>query len=568
MDLISIQHEPPAFQPTLSNGLFFTVSADTTNKYKFRYTYDLYVEGNLVYQGKATPNPFGLGVLDMSRILKTYCGNNPIAMWNNTPIYTHQTFPFSRPYNPETINYQVFFGFEYASSPLANITGFTGIYTTGMTEGNPGVPAPLKKVFQSTMGVNGRATQQDFNMDPFVLSGAPIGNLPQISGLYLTNSPRNRNIQDTEWYTLSFTNWYMSNSMLSEPYYSQYKFYDDNGNLLQTTNIENIQTNGGGPRPDCTSVYQSYLGVYSTGATPYNTLYVGAGPRNLKDIMPLGTKQYTVQLFGHFTGSTSPLVPTPTPTPTPSSTPRTCACLTYDVENPSLESVVIFTYIDCDKITRTITIEPNASYRICVCNAGQWSYSGFLIITFVGSCVPVTPTPTPSSAPCVCEAGNLYNPNAYAIMIEGKDCYGVGISFNLNPYDSVYTTCICSNSLSSESPFIFTATEGCILPSPTPTPSITPTHTPTPTRTPGPVPPPETFSITECDGACQGGECQCSSLGIQVVYMASGLNPSMEGENLYSDAGLTTLWYGFYQYSGSIYEASAISFVCVVGGPC
>lgn len=575
MDLISIQHEPPAFQPTLANGLFFTVSADTSNKYKFRYTYDLYVEGNMVYQGKATPNPFGLGILDMSRILKTYCGNNPIAMWNNTPIYTHQTFPFSRPYKPETINYQVYFGFEYSSSPLGDVTGFTGVYTTGMTEGNPGVAAPLKKVFQSTMGVNGRATQQDFNMDPFVLSGSPVGFNPTRSGLYLTNSPRNRNIQETEYYTLSFTNWYMSNSMLSEPYYVQYKFYDDSGTLLQTTNIENVLTNGGGPRPDCTTVYQSYLGVYSTGATAFNTLYVGAGPKNLDAIMPAGTKQYTVQLFGHFTGSTSPIIPTPTPTPTPSSTPSVCACLEYDIENPSLESLVIFSYTDCDKITRVIEIEPNASYRICVCNAGNWSYSGFLNITYIGSCIPVSPTPTPNPSPtptpgtCVCEQVEITNPNAFMITVTGFDCYGDGVGIVVNANDTLEVPfCVCTNTLQSEFFFIVTPLASCLPPSPTPTRTSTPTPTPTPTSTPIPPGPPETYSINECAGGCVGGECTCDFIGIQNVYMAPGFNPADEGQNIYSDPGLTTLWYGFYSYAGNIYEASAISFVCTIGGPC
>jgi len=77
---INILHQPPSFQPVLTNGLFYTVSADTTDRYKFRYTYDVYVENNLIFQGKSTPNPYDLGVIDISRILKTYCENNPIAV--------------------------------------------------------------------------------------------------------------------------------------------------------------------------------------------------------------------------------------------------------------------------------------------------------------------------------------------------------------------------------------------------------------------------------------------------------------------------------------------------------
>ena len=42
---LTILQTPEQFQPVLSNGLFFTVSADTTNTFKFRYVYDLYVNG-------------------------------------------------------------------------------------------------------------------------------------------------------------------------------------------------------------------------------------------------------------------------------------------------------------------------------------------------------------------------------------------------------------------------------------------------------------------------------------------------------------------------------------------
>jgi hypothetical protein len=109
---LSILDTPQDFQPVYSDGLFFTISGDTTNKFKFRYVYDIYVEGNLVFQGKSTPNPYSLGVVDVSRIVKTYTENIPISLYNTTPIFTHQTFPYSRPYADETINYQVLFGIQ------------------------------------------------------------------------------------------------------------------------------------------------------------------------------------------------------------------------------------------------------------------------------------------------------------------------------------------------------------------------------------------------------------------------------------------------------------------------
>jgi hypothetical protein len=213
--MINFLNTPPRFSPVYTDGLFFTVSADT-NYFKFRYVYDIYVDNVLIFQGKATPNPFQVGVIDVSRILKSYVSNIPISKWNNTPIYTHETFPFSRPNNPETINYQVFVGYEYASSELAQITGFTG---NGDIIGSPSVTDGLYKTFQSTMGVNAKSNEQNFNIGQFVLSGTPIGVNPTVDCLYLTNSPRYRDLDPSEYYTLGFTNYYLSDSQLSEPYY-------------------------------------------------------------------------------------------------------------------------------------------------------------------------------------------------------------------------------------------------------------------------------------------------------------------------------------------------------------
>ena len=394
---INIIKTPPSFQPVLTNGLFYTISADTTNTFKFRYTYDLYINGDVVFQGISTPNPFGLGVIDVSRILKTYCENNPIAVWDTTDIYTHKTFPFSRPYKDEVINYQVYFGFEYANSELTPVTGFTGVIS-GQT-GAPGVESPLRKTFHSTMGVNGRANQQDFNMTPFVLSGTPIGTNPTTSGLFLTNSPRTRNIQESEWYTLSFTNYYLDSSTLSEPYYVEYNFYDDQGILLTGVTIDNITTNGGGPRTDCNYVYQELPIIIPSGGTDYNTLYVGAGPQNLLGIIPSGATNYTVQLFGKFTGTTEPIQPTPTPTPTPSPTPIECVCKEYYVYNQSLEAQAVITYATCpNRVEAVLVVNPGQEFFICACD-GEYVIEGTLIVIEQGLCEVPSPSPTPTPTP-------------------------------------------------------------------------------------------------------------------------------------------------------------------------
>jgi len=445
---ITVLQQPPSFQPVLTNGLFYTISADTTNTFQFRYTYDVYVDGTLEFSAKATPNPYGRGIVDVSRVLKTYCLNNPISLWNTTEIYQHQTFPFSRPSQKETINYQVYFGYEYSSTELGAVTAFTG---NGLVEGNPGVSSPLKKVFKSTMGVNGRATQQDFNMGPFVLSGSPTTTNPTTSGLFLTNSPRTRNIQDSEYYTLAFTNYYLDTTTISEPYYVEYNFYDDQGTLITGVTVDNITTNGGGPRTGCTEVYQALPYIIPSGNTNYNTLYVGAGPVNLQDIIPANTAQYTVQLFGKFTGSTSPVQPTPTPTPTPSSTPVSCPCITYEVYNNSLLAQGIFTYKNCNNIETQLVINPFETFFVCVCNSGNFTIEGDLIVTYDSPCVQTspTPTPTPSATPCACgeyEIDTTASLTAHPVLLY-TFCDGSAQSYTMDT-NEIYLICGCVGTFS------------------------------------------------------------------------------------------------------------------------
>ena len=450
---------PEQFQPVLSDGIFFTASADTTNTFNFRYVYDLFVNDELVFQGKATPNPFGLGIIDLQQILETYCFNNVIADWNGTTIYTHTTFPFSKPYYDETITYSVKCGYEYSSTALGAITGFTGI---GNAIGTPEYSSQLYKTFRSTMGVNGRATQQSFNIDPFVLSGTPSTSNPTTSGLFLTNSPRNRNIQPSEYYTLGFTNYFMGGALLSEPYYVKYTFYDDEGAVITGTTYENITTNGGGPRTASNQVYQSIYNVSPISASTWNTLYVGAGPQNIPNF-PSNAAQYTIQLFGVFTGTTSPIQPTPTPTPsptatsttptptpTPSATPGCSTCIEYLITNTGTTTTTIYITSCSNGAAQTFNAFTGQTYVVCSC-ALPFSLTSDVEIINNGSCIPPvpSPTPTPSNTPspeviCICLEYECQTGASFGI-VNYTDCNGVAAQLYINPNDTQYI-CACENS--------------------------------------------------------------------------------------------------------------------------
>ena len=485
MSLI-ITNTPEQFQPVIQDGLFFTVSADTTTEYYFRYVYDVYVNDTLIFTGKATPNPYGLGVVDLSRLLEDYCTNIPISIQNTTPIYTHQTFPFSAPYEDEVIRYSVKFGYEYADSATGNVSGFTGI---GNIIGEPTVDSGDYKTFSSTMGVNGNATLQDYPVDKFILSGTPIGWQPTTSGLFLTNSPRYREIQTSEYYTLSFTNYYLGSqtSLLSEPYYAEYKFYDDEGVLITAVTVDNIVSNGGGPRTDCNYVYQGTTILYPSGNTNYNILNVGAGPRNLP-FFPSNAAQYTVQLFGGFTGSTSPIQPTPTPTPTfrPS-----CECYSYTATSAS--EVVYIQYLNCEETQYFYyPVYPGTPVTFCACLGTAQIVSGRGgSLTSVSGCTSPTPTPTPtpSTTPCNCSTVYLiYTGESASTSITYNDCSTrQNVTFTLPAFVGT-NVCSCGSFMVPAD--VYYEEIGSCGSSTTPTPTPTRTRTPTPTRTGTPTPTP------------------------------------------------------------------------------
>ena len=487
---IAFKSTPSEFQPVLSDGIYFTLSSDTYNPlttFKFKYNYELYVEDAFVFEGKCSPNPFGLGILDLQQILETYTDSLPLSYWNTTPIYTHQTFPFSRPLNQETINYYVKVGYEYADSEIGSITGYTGF---GNSIGRPSVESIPYKVFRSTMGVNPKATEQSFDIGQFVLSGTPAGVNPTTSNLFLTNAPRTLDVMEEDYFTLGFTNYYLwsgATSGLSEGYYVKYTFIDDQGDVITATTYDNIVSNGGGPRPNCNLVYQNYPLIYpATGTTDYNTLYVGAGPANLPYIPP-NAVQYTVQLYGRYTGSTIPIQPTPTPTatvgttPTPTGTPAPtptsfCSgCTEYQIfYTGSSQYSVGFTNCTNGRFGQLV-LQPNLGYTVCSCTLPISEVAATIINA--GPCNPIpTPTPTPSpTRPCVCIEYGVTNNTEYTDNIRWVNCNGTVSSFTLPGNSAMSPFCACQDSVTSTFSVVGQIGDcSTTTPTPTPTPTVTP----------------------------------------------------------------------------------------------
>ena len=97
MGQIAITKNIDDLQPTLSPDNYFVLSADTNTEDKFRYVFNMSINGDVVYEGKCTPNPEGLGIVTVGEVLDNYASNNPIAYSAGTEIFVHQTEYFSKP---------------------------------------------------------------------------------------------------------------------------------------------------------------------------------------------------------------------------------------------------------------------------------------------------------------------------------------------------------------------------------------------------------------------------------------------------------------------------------------
>jgi len=317
MGQIQITKNIDGIQPTLSPDNYFVLSASTNTEDKFRYKFELYIFNEKVFSGTATPNPEGLGIIPIGDIIHNYTKNAPVAYesteTSGSTIFVHQTSYLSTPLQDEVVEWWCNFGEEHSKGANLPPVGFTGI---GNTQGDPSFPSGAKKSFLGTMGRNIYSNLPKLDTDKFFMSGYD-GIFPSEQGLFLTNSPRIRNISSDEYFTLSCFNYKLPSDEVgnySYVYAVNYRFYDESESLLTGYTIDNIRSNGGGPRDDCNETYPLYTLPSGETSTQWNILHVAAGPRSI--YIPDDTAFYRVQLQGYYvSGGTTP---TPTPTPTTS----------------------------------------------------------------------------------------------------------------------------------------------------------------------------------------------------------------------------------------------------------
>jgi len=290
---ITIVRQPEQLQPTMTDGLFYTLSSTKTDQFRYRYIFEVYVNGSKVFSGKSTPNPEGLGVLDISKTLQTYANSTIQIEDSEGNDYIHDTEKFSTFVDNETIEYYVKFGEEYATSTTASVIGYNGITDT---PGSPQLTSETRKAFNGTYPTNIYGNRQDFVNTPYILNTTPT---QYQQGLFLTNSPRILDVSLTDRHTLSFFNYDLGGELISYAYKAEYTFYDSAGVSISSTTIDNITTNGGGPLTGITGAGYDSAYVEPSGWT-YNVVNVATGPYNISQSigLPNNTKYYQVKLLG------------------------------------------------------------------------------------------------------------------------------------------------------------------------------------------------------------------------------------------------------------------------------
>jgi hypothetical protein len=322
MGQISIIKNVDNLQPTMSPDNYFVISADTNTTDKFRYVFDMVIDNQIVYQGKATPNPEGLGIIVVEDVIDNFASNTPIAFSGDSQIFVHETEWFSKPPNGEVIEYAMFFGEEHADAN-GIITGYTGV---GKFQGEPAYPSGAKRAYLGTMGRNIFSNLQEYDTNNLLMDGYD-GLFPSQESLFLTNSPRIREVGLNDYFTLSALNYRFDTQVLPNQSYAydvEYNFYNEANVYITGYTVSNIRANGGGPRTGCTDTFSSYTLPSGETQSNWNIIHIGAGPQNIW--IPDDTAYYTVQLLGLIEVPPTPSVTpsagiTPTPTVTPSITP-------------------------------------------------------------------------------------------------------------------------------------------------------------------------------------------------------------------------------------------------------
>jgi hypothetical protein len=254
MSIINVLKRPSVWSPSY-NPILWMVDSDQTTQFKFRYVFDVYINGNTPIRFKVPPNPNGIGIIDVQTLV---AGELNIA--ENTPFIS--TLPF---YLGEGLASTVYIlaGEEYATTATGTTTLYNG-------SGSPGEPAyglyadpdwrPCPNATTPVVAwASGQGADEWYNYN--ATSGESIltyeMNLPNpdVDGKFLTRCPYTpQTIRSDEDFTLSWLNWNFETEQLygEVPYTMRLTLYDDN-NYIGFADYYNTPAEGGTGWNTCSS---------------------------------------------------------------------------------------------------------------------------------------------------------------------------------------------------------------------------------------------------------------------------------------------------------------------------
>ena len=421
--MITFLAQPNSIEPVYGNLVFQFISTAATDPsyYKYRYVVDVFTNEGQVAQLKITPSSEGWGQIDLSPILMNYTNSNLANKGCSGDTSIHLAAWGYLQNN--MLGYSIMVGEEYATTPTGVIIGYNGF-------GSVGVPAVRSNVSYTYNGTKQWFQGKQYDFVPFYLTGQ-TGTFPQYTSRFLTNSPRTRWIRTTDNSTLAALNYYDVEVDLParQVYSALFSFYDEDNNLLNTGRTYNVEANCGS-RPFCN--YYDHFWTNPPDFYEQQVIYLGVGVPNITEhgiVYPNGTKYYKVELEA--------TLDTPTPPDPEIDEFDGCSCWSYDVYNPSLESLLVFEYLSCSGTTETISLAPESFANFCACqNTIQFITEGTHSYTAITECNV-----------CVCITYEIINPDPdFPAIFTYRDCDYTEQTGSVPADDSVIV-CACEGSV-------------------------------------------------------------------------------------------------------------------------
>lgn len=230
---VTINQQPPILTPAYGD-IVITVSSNlVVTKFKFKYVFDIFSTNSIgsqtTYVGrvKQTPNPSGVGMLDLSRYLQNQVDAITISSSTGSVNLTDGSSGFA---NPSNCSYIVYCGEEYSETLYGPVTLYNGNGTTSTGTTLSSIATTTGYTFN---GVKQFEEGFDWNETPYV---APTGRK------LLTNSPRTLYKETDEYFTMASLYGTYSGTPFNFSGTTYAQVYNSAGTLLTTYNPSPLVT--------------------------------------------------------------------------------------------------------------------------------------------------------------------------------------------------------------------------------------------------------------------------------------------------------------------------------------